>query len=100
MKTDTNPVLVAHPTNIITSNRLFRISIYSNSNEFTVYSELPDDGIELRKIDNRKIKKLIDKYKDVLINSIDDVSIAKAEPHTIELTNENPIKLRPYKISL
>ena len=100
MKTDTNPVLVAHPTDITTSNRLFRISIYSNPDEFPAYSELPDGGIELSDIDNIKLNNLIDKYKDVLINSIDDASIAKAEPHTIELTNEKPIKSRPYKISL
>jgi len=56
MKTDTNPVLVAYPTDITTSNRLFRISIYSNPDEFPTYSELPDGGIELSDIDNIKLK--------------------------------------------
>jgi len=36
----------------------------------------------------------------VLVDNIDKVQIADAEPHSIVITNEKPIKLRPYKISL
>jgi len=43
---------------------------------------------------------LLKEFDDVLVDSIEKVSIAKVEPHSIELTNLNPIKLRPYKISL
>ena len=43
---------------------------------------------------------MLKEFDDVLVDSIEKVSIAKVEPHSIELTNSNPIKLRLYKISL
>jgi len=100
-KTDSGPVLVAHPTDItIPGNRLYRISICNSTNELLTLSKRSDNDIELKNIDNKKLNNLINEYKDVLINSIDDVSVAKAEPHSIELTNNKPIKMRPYKTSL
>jgi len=50
--------------------------------------------------ENKKLESLLNSYKDVLVNSIDNVKVADAEPHTINLTNPKPIKLRPYKVSL
>jgi len=49
---------------------------------------------------NDELNKLINEFGDVLVNSIDEVSISCANPHTIPLINNKPIKLRPYKISL
>ena len=49
---------------------------------------------------NEELSKLINEFSDVLVNSIDEVSISFANPHTIQLSDEKPIKLRPYRISL
>ena len=77
----------------ITSSGLpiYSISRYENSSS---------SSEEINKDNNNNLNKLIKNFKDVLIVSIDDVKIAKAEPHSIQLSDNTPIKLRPYKISL
>jgi len=46
------------------------------------------------------LQNLLKNFDDVLVDSIEKVSVAHAEPHSIPLINTAPIKLRPYKISL
>lgn len=48
---------------------------------------------------NEEIKHLLAEYRDVTATSINQVKLARAEPHTIRLTKNVPIKLRPYKLS-
>jgi len=69
---------------------VYSISKYENSSS---------SSEEINK-DKDNLNQLINNFKDVLIVSIDDVKIAKAEPHSIPLSNNTPIKLRPYRISL
>ena len=70
----------------------------------TIYSDLNEEKriASLKDILNndKKLQILLKNFDDVLIDSIDRVRTANAEPHSISLTNSKPIKLRPYKISL
>ena len=78
------------------------VSVYHHEeiNNISKISFIDNLSEEVKKELHPKLRRLINKFSDVLINSIDNVKIANAEPHTIHLTNNHPIKLRPYKISL
>jgi len=68
--------------------------IYSNEN-----GEISTTSKNIPKKE-KLLQDLLKNFDDVLIDSIDRVRIADAEPHSIPVTDSTPIKLRPYKISL
>jgi hypothetical protein len=93
-KTDTKPICVANPVPFLNSvESIFTISIRN-------YKQKTSNLEDLANEETSTLNNLLKEFDDVLVDSIEKVSIAKVEPHSIELTNLNPIKLRPYKISL
>ena len=93
-KTDNKPICVANPVPFLNSvESIFTISIRN-------YKQKTSNLEDLANEETSTLNNLLKEFDDVLVDSIEKVSIAKVEPHSIELTNLNPIKLRPYKISL
>ncbi len=88
----------------IPSLKLEENCFQTNFNNLPIYSiskeNDPNDITENSEENNKLLQELIENFSDVLIESIDNVKIAKAEPHSIPLLDKTPIKLRPYKISL
>jgi len=95
--------------------KILKISLIDNINfsmECNLINNIKDESLnkiydinkskeKLEISEQNKLNNLLDSFKDILVDSIDEVKIAKAEPHSISIPNNTkPIKMRPYKISL
>ena len=114
-KNNTDPCIAKAVTTQNYERKILRISMIDDIDvtaEFKLVNDIKEEFNE-NEIKNKnknnlekfqgldyKLQNLLNSYNDVLVDNIDKVQIADAEPHSIVTTNEKPIKLRPYKISL
>ncbi|OMH79370.1 Retrovirus-related Pol polyprotein from transposon [Zancudomyces culisetae] len=78
-------------TRLVTSN----ISIEEESEIYLMIKEKPKG---INEIQNTSIQKVLEEYNELFVEDISELQQTNVSEHRIEVTENTPIKLRPYRI--